>query len=79
MNDFLNGDRDQIPTKIEIPAAKYQKYCTVTSVDIERAFSAFKLVLDDQRQNLLKIQNAQMCIAINITLNDKEIYDNVHI
>lgn len=54
-NDLLNGDRDKILTKINMPAAKYYKYCTLISVDIKRTFSAFKLVLDNKRQNLINL------------------------
>lgn len=31
---------------------KYYKYCPITFIGVERRFSAFKIVLDNKRQNI---------------------------
>lgn len=38
----LNGVRDELLSNYEKTAAKYEKYCPVISVNVERTFSAFK-------------------------------------
>lgn len=58
-------------------AANYQKYCTVTSVDIKITFAAFKMLLEGKGQNLLKIQTIQMCITTKITRNEMKICASV--
>lgn len=48
INNHINGDTVE---NLEIPLhiLPLYKYCPVTSVDVERTFSAYKLILSDKR------------------------------
>ena len=47
INDFLNGNGTELPEKEKPMSTKLYKFCPITSVDVERSFSAFKMIFDD--------------------------------
>lgn len=48
---YINGTSTVLPNTITSNMASKFKYCPVTSCDVERSFSAFKLILDDKRHS----------------------------
>lgn len=68
VNDFINGIGDDLPSEVPAEKAKYFKYCPVTSVEVERTFSAFKLLLTERRQNLT-VQHLEKHIVIYCNRN----------
>lgn len=51
INDIINRgsiEKNEVPTEL-LP---FYKYCPVTSVEVERSFSAFKYLLSDRRHSL---------------------------
>ena len=46
---YLQGDSVELPEEIPPELVSAYKYCPITSVDIERSFSAYKLILTDKR------------------------------
>ena len=59
--------------KVQPSKSKHFKYCPVTSVDVERTFSAFKIILDDKRENF-SIENFEKHIIVHCNLNYKYIF-----
>ncbi|KAF0748382.1 Uncharacterized protein FWK35_00032412 [Aphis craccivora] len=51
INAYINGTSTVLPNTITSNMASKFKYCPVTSCDVERSFSAFKLILDDKRHS----------------------------
>nr|CAH7760199.1 unnamed protein product [Callosobruchus chinensis] len=49
VNAFINGTGQILPEEVSAEMAQNFKFCPVTSVDVERSFSAYKLVLSDKR------------------------------
>ncbi|GBP97454.1 hypothetical protein EVAR_101206_1 [Eumeta japonica] len=49
VNAFINGTGQILPEEVSAEMAPNFKFCPVTSVDVERSFSAYKLVLSDKR------------------------------
>lgn len=49
VNAFINGTSQILPEEVSAEMAPNFKFCPVTSVDVERSFSAYKLVLSDKR------------------------------
>lgn len=49
INAYINGTGHILPAQISPAMAPNFKYCPVTSVDVERSFSAYKLILGDKR------------------------------
>lgn len=52
IDSFINGTGELLPKTISAHIAPKFKYCPVTSVDVERSFSAYKNILSDRRHNL---------------------------
>ena len=48
VNKYLQGDSIELPEEIPPELVSAYKYCPVTSVDVERSFSAYKLILTDK-------------------------------
>ncbi|PSN41463.1 hypothetical protein C0J52_21691, partial [Blattella germanica] len=60
VNKYLQGNSVELPEEIPPELVSAYKYCPITSVDVERSFSAYKLILSDKRhkftsENLEKI------------------------
>lgn len=63
INDYINGNGEALPKMITSLMAPNFKYCPVTSVDVERSFSAYKLILSDRRQNFT-MENLEKYIVV---------------
>lgn len=64
INDFINNEEHAIlPATVPSSIVHNFKYCPVTSVDVERSFSAYKFILNDRRHNLT-VQNMEKYIVI---------------
>lgn len=61
-NDVLNGKRSDVDVAPNI-LSSYKK-CPITSIDVERAFSLLKHILDDRRYNLTE-KNLEMYMVVN--------------
>ncbi|PSN51135.1 hypothetical protein C0J52_21614 [Blattella germanica] len=46
---YLQGNSVELPEEIPPELVSVYKYCPITSVDVERSFSAYKLILSDKR------------------------------
>lgn len=68
VNNFINGEDAELPTEVPTAKAQFYKYCPVTSVDVERTFSALKMLLNDKRQSLTT-QNLEKHIVIYCNKN----------
>jgi len=67
----MNGKgHRELSVKVQPSEAKHFKYCPVTSVDVERTFSAFKMILYDKRENF-SIENLEKHIIVYCNLNYK--------
>lgn len=60
---LLTGKDDLNDSEFPVHLMKYLKYCPVSSVDVERSFSAFKLILTDKRHNFT-IENLEKILVI---------------
>lgn len=52
ISNYLNGQSLELPGNITYLIVPNFKYCPTTSVDVERTFSAYKMILTDKRQSL---------------------------
>ena len=52
ISQYLCGVRVSLPEKCSESLVPVYKYCPITSVDVERSFSAYKLILTYNRHNL---------------------------
>lgn len=52
IDSFINGAGEMLPSTVSPNIAPKFKFCPVTSVDVERSFSAYKNLLSDRRHNL---------------------------
>lgn len=72
INFILNGDRNQAISDSDIDTkpslyCKY-KYAPITSCDVERSFSAYKIILTDKRHSL-STDNLEKIMMIYCELN----------
>ena len=63
IKNYLDGSCVELPQEIASGDVANFKYCPVTSVDVERSFSAYKLILTDKRRNLTPIHLEQMVVT----------------
>jgi hypothetical protein len=49
---YLSEIRVYLPDECSEPLATVYKYCPIMSVDVEKSFSAYKLILKDNRRSL---------------------------
>lgn len=62
VNAFINGTGQTLPEEVSAEMAPNFKFCPVTSVDVERSFSAYKLILSDKRHKFSIENLAKYCI-----------------
>lgn len=60
---FINGTGQTLPEEGSVGMAPNFKYCPVTSVDVERSFSAYKLILSDKRHRFA-VENLEKYIIV---------------
>lgn len=63
INAYINGTGQILPQEISSDMAPYFKFCPVTSVDVERSFSAYKLILSDKRHKFT-VDNLEKIIIV---------------
>lgn len=62
IDSYLEGSPEDFSEVTPLLAPCF-KYCPVTSVDVERSFSAYKLILTDRRQNLTADNLEKMLVS----------------
>lgn len=60
---FINGTGQTLPEEVSAGMAPNFKFCPVTSVDVERSFSAYKLILSDKRHKFA-VENLEKYIIV---------------
>lgn len=60
---FINGSGQTLPEEVSAGMAPNFKFCPVTFVDVERSFSAYKLILSDKRHKFA-IENLEKYIIV---------------
>lgn len=68
INDFLNGNGTELPEKVKPMSTKLYKFCPITSVDVERSFSAFKMIFDDRRHQFT-LENLEKHLVVYCNKN----------
>ncbi|KAL7296899.1 hypothetical protein TKK_0003039 [Trichogramma kaykai] len=69
IDDFTHTENNvELPETVSPSIVPYFKFCPVTSIDVERSFSSYKLILNDRRRSL-KIENLEHYIVINMYYN----------
>jgi hypothetical protein len=68
---ILNGEAD---IDVDSDIIVKLKYAPITSVDVERSFSAYKNILSDRRHNLTMASIEQHLIIIEVFLLMKTIF-----
>ena len=63
ISQYLCGVRVSLPEECSESVMPVYKYCPITSVDVERSFSAYKLILTDNRHNLSPENIERLAIA----------------
>ena len=63
ISQYLSGIRVSLPDECSEPSAPVYKYCPITSVDVERSFSAYKLILTDNRRSLSPENTERLLVA----------------
>lgn len=73
---FINGTGLTLPEEVSAEMAPNFKFCPVTSVDVERSFSAYKLILSDKRHKFAveNLENILLFTATRIIINKFIIY-----
>lgn len=51
INEYLSGITTSLPDECSEQSVPVYKYCPITSVEVERSFSAYKLILVDNRKS----------------------------
>ncbi|XP_040068526.1 uncharacterized protein LOC120841655 [Ixodes scapularis] len=62
VSKVLSGEHSRVPEGVEALNISKHKYAPLTSVDVERSFSAYKLVLSDKRQKF-EPKNLEMVLV----------------
>ena len=60
---ILEGEDSSLPDGMEPNDVTELKYCPITSVDLERSFSAFKLLFSDRRHNFTEENMSKVMIS----------------
>ena len=66
--NIMKGEGGEIPEEMEMSAVTSFKYAPVTSVSVERSFSAFKMILSDKRHSLC-VENLEKILVIYCAAN----------
>ncbi|XP_025414331.1 uncharacterized protein LOC112686329 [Sipha flava] len=77
ISEILNGEEniDGIPEDWSLNYLTYMKNCPITSVDVERSFSAYKNVLTSNRQSF-KFENIKKSLIVQCNFQDKPLKEN---
>ncbi|KAF0701519.1 DUF659 domain-containing protein [Aphis craccivora] len=71
ISDVLSGKKEcYLPPNFTPMMSTCMKYAPITSVDVERSFSTYKMILTEKRTNMTP-QNMEMYIVINCYENKK--------
>lgn len=71
ISDVLSGKKESfLPPNFTPMMSTCMKYAPITSVDVERSFSTYKMILTEKRTNMTP-QNMEMYIVINCYENKK--------
>jgi hypothetical protein len=75
ISKILNGEEniDGIPEDFSLNDLTYMKNCPITSVDVERSFSAYKNLLTSNRQSF-KFENIKKSLIVQCNFQGKIIY-----
>ena len=68
LHHVMNGDKLDLPSEIELKNACTFSYAPITSVCVERSFSAFKMILTDKR-HCLTVENLEKIIVMYCKAN----------
>lgn len=71
--DAINGEDVLLPKEISLANVAKYKYAPVTSVSVERSFSAYKMVLSDKRQSLTT-ENLEKILVMYCNANYNKVY-----
>ncbi|XP_022173387.1 uncharacterized protein LOC111035879 isoform X2 [Myzus persicae] len=76
IKNILNGeliDMKDLPEDLDINDLTYFKYAPITSVNVERSFSAYKTLLTNNRRSF-KVENIKkhLIIQCNASIEDAE-------
>jgi hypothetical protein len=63
VNQHLSGIRVSLSNECSEPSAPVYKYCSITSVDVERSFSAYELILMDNTRSFYPENTVAYCGA----------------
>ena len=63
ISKYLCGVRVSLPEECSESLVPVYKYCPITSVDVEKYFSAYKLILTDNRHNLSPENIERLAVA----------------
>lgn len=63
ISEYLCGIPRSLPEECSESSVPVYKYCPITSVDVERSFSAYKLILTDNRRSLTPENIEKLLVA----------------
>lgn len=59
----ISGESVNVPVSIDVSIVPNLKFAPLTSVSVERSFSAFKMILSDKRQRLT-VENLEKILVV---------------
>lgn len=62
IDEYITGNSTVLPENLSPAHASFYKFSPVTSVDVERSFSAYKLILSDKRHSLTHTHMEQLLV-----------------
>ncbi|KAL7298128.1 hypothetical protein TKK_0009130 [Trichogramma kaykai] len=72
IDDFINTKENiELPETVSPSIIPNFKYCPTISVDVERSFSAYKVMLNDRRRSLT-MENLEKYMLVHIYYNINE-------
>ena len=77
VNKYLQGDSVDLPQEISPEFVSSYKYCSMTSVDVERSFSAYKHILTNRRHKFTRNTWGRSSKATTDRITDSRITYNI--